>query len=99
MIVEKLHDRFKDKLESGSFRKIMDILIYANPLAIAPQVWMALTATSVEGISAWMWILFLAIQLILAINGILLKSSSQFWSMVISMLESLTIALAVFIRG
>ena len=73
-------------------------LIFMNPVALAPQVWAALTAPSVEGISLTMWVIFAFIQTAVIFEGIRVRSALMFWSMLISVFQSITIVITVLVR-
>jgi hypothetical protein len=94
-----LHTRMKPLVETHWFEVIMSLIIFANPVAIAPQVLMAFTAPSVEGIAVPMWFIFAAIQAAFVFHGIKTRSASVFLSMLMSFLESIAIIAAVYIRG
>ena len=98
-MIEALNLRFAPMLETKTFNRIFDILIYINPVALAPQVWVALTAESTEGVSIGMLVIFIAIQIVVSLQGIRIKSTSMFISMAISALESAVIIVIVLIRG
>jgi len=98
-MIEALNLRFMPMLESKAFSRIFNILIYINPVALAPQVWVALTAQSTEGISIGMLTIFIAIQVVVSLQGIRIKSTSMFLSMAISAVLSATIIAIVLIRG
>jgi len=81
------------------FKRLMSFIIFLNPLALTPQVWSALTAPSIEGISVHMFFAFAAIQTAFVFNGIETRNKSIFISMSISLLESCVIIVTVYIRG
>ena len=97
--METLNDRTKKLIETKLFETVMDLVIYANPIALAPQLYTVITADSVEGISIIMWLIFAVIQLAFVFHGIKTKSVSVFLSMLISMAESITIVVLVLSRG
>ncbi len=97
--MEKLYELFKPLVEANWFKKLTDITIFLNPIAILPQVKEVFTASSVEGISIGMWLMFVAIQATFVFIGIKTKSASMFYSMLISLSASLTIITVVLIRG
>ncbi|MFH1916625.1 MAG: hypothetical protein ABIJ21_05140 [Nanoarchaeota archaeon] len=96
--VDMLHKRFGSLLDRKGFKRVIGSVLFLNPLALAPQVWTALTAPSIEGISLTMWVIFVVIQIAMVLEGIRVKSSAMFWSMLISVCESITIIIAVFAR-
>lgn len=97
--MEALYNRFKYLVEARWFKIVMDSVIYANPLALAPQVYVAFTAVNVEGISLVMWFIFAVIQIAFAFSGIQTKKLSIFLSMSISFFESITIIIVVLARS
>ncbi|MCI0533157.1 hypothetical protein L0Y49_02960 [bacterium] len=97
--MDLLHARMKPLVEARWFEVVMSLIIFANPLAIFPQVLIAFTAPSVEGIAAPMWYIFAAIQAAFVFHGIKTKSASVVFSMFVSLLESIAIIAAVHIRG
>lgn len=97
--MDLLYVRMKPLVEARWFEVVMSLIIFANPVAIFPQVLVAFTAPSVEGIAAPMWYIFVAIQAALMFHGIKTKSASVFLSMFVSLLESVAIIAAVHIRG
>jgi len=68
-------------------------------LALVPQVIVALTAKNLEGVSVLMWTLFAAIQTVMALHAIRVKSESMFIAMTLSLIESAIIITAVMIRS
>jgi uncharacterized protein with PQ loop repeat len=98
-IMETLHKRLGPLVEARWFERVMSIVIFANPIAIFPQVLVVLTAPSVDGVSLVMWSIFAAIQAAFVFHGIKTKSASVFLSMLVSVLESLTIIVTVLVRG
>ncbi len=97
--VDALNGRLRGFLEQKFFKTVVAGLIFMNPVAFAPQVWTALTAPSVEGISLTMWVIFVAIQTAVVFEGIRVRSAPMFWSMLISVFQSITIITAILIRG
>ena len=97
--MEWLYQRFKPVVETRSFQTIMTLVVFLNPLAIFPQLLKVLTAPSVEGITVAMWYVFAMIQIAFIFHGIKTRSASIFFSMSISLLESMTIIATVYIRG
>jgi hypothetical protein len=97
--VDILNRRFRSFLDHKLFKTVVGALIFLNPVALAPQVWAAFTAPSVEGISLAMWFIFTAIQAAMVLEGIRIRSASIFWSMLISACQSVTIICVVFVRG
>ena len=98
-MMDHLYQWFKPLVEARWFTMIMDVVIFANPLAILPQVVVVLTASSVEGIALPMWFIFAAIQAAFVSHGIKSKSSSIFLSMLVSFMESVVIIIAVLVRS
>jgi len=98
-MIDALNQFFSPMLETRSFNRVFDFLMAINPVALAPQVWVALTAPSVEGISLTTMFLFFAIQLGVAFQGIRSKTTSMFLSMALSAVLSLTIIVIVLVRG
>jgi len=98
-IVDVLNGKLQGILERKFFKTVIASLLFMNPMALAPQVWVAFTAPSIEGISLTMWIIFASIQTAMILEGIRVRSASMFWSMLISAVESATIIVTVLIRG
>jgi len=96
--MERLYQLLKPLVEANWFKKLMDLTVFLNPVAILPQCLAVFTAPSVEGISIGMWIIFGAIQLAFIFQGVKYKSKSMFLSMLISLVESITIITIVIIR-
>ncbi|MFW0862741.1 MAG: hypothetical protein ACKKL6_04130 [Candidatus Komeilibacteria bacterium] len=97
--MEKLYNTFAFLVEANWFKRVMDVTVFLNPVAIAPQIWSAFTAPSVEGISVGMWLIFAGIQLAFVFQGIKHKSASMFLSMLLSLMETSTIIAVVLVRG
>ncbi|KKW27410.1 MAG: hypothetical protein UY69_C0013G0007 [Parcubacteria group bacterium GW2011_GWF1_52_5] len=97
--VDVLNGRLQGFLERKFFKTVVAGLIFMNPVALAPQVWTAFTAPSVEGISLTMWVIFAAIQAAVIFEGIRVRSAPMFWSMLISVFQSITIIIVVLARG
>ncbi len=89
----------KPFVEARWFEVVMSLIIFANPVAIFPQVLVAFMSPSVKGIAVQMWYIFAAIQAAFVFHGIKTKSASIFLSMTVSFLESTTIIALVYIRG
>ena len=97
--VDALNGRLRGFLEQRFFKVVVAGLIFMNPVALAPQVWTAFTAPSVEGISLTMWVIFAFIQTAVIFEGIRVRSAPMFWSMLISVFQSITIIVVVLARG
>ena len=98
-MIDALNQFFSPMLETRLFGRTFDFLMAINPVALVPQVWVAITAPSVEGISLATMGLFFAIQLGVAFQGIRTKTTSMFLGMVLSAALSLTIIVVVLVRG
>jgi len=98
-IVDSLNKKIGGLLDHAFFKTVIGALIFMNPVALAPQVLMAFTAPSVEGISLTMWVIFAAIQTAVIFEGIRVRSAPMFWSMLISVFQSITIIIVVLARG
>ena len=98
-MIDALHQFFSPMLETRAFSRVFDLLMAINPFALAPQVWVAITAPSVEGISLLTMALFFAIQIGVAFQGIRSKTTSMFLSMAVSAALSLTIIVTVLVRS
>lgn len=97
--VDVLNGRLRGFLEQRFFKAVVAGLIFMNPVALAPQVWTAFATPSVEGISLTMWVIIAFIQTAAIFEGIRVRSAPMFWSMLISVLESITIVVVVLARG
>ena len=97
--MNRLYQRFETVVTAQWLTVVINVIIYANPIAILPQLISALTAQNVEGISLSMWYIFGSIQAAFIFQGIKTKTSSIFFSMLISMLESIAIIIIVYIRS
>lgn len=97
--VDALNGRLRGFLEQKFFKALVAGLIFMNPVALAPQVWTALTAPNVEGISISMWVIFVFIQTAVIFEGIRVRSAPMFWSMLISAFQSMMIIITVLARG
>jgi len=98
-VIENLNRLLKPMLETTQFNWVFGILMAINPVALAPQAWIAITAPSVEGISLMTMVLFMVIQLGVALQAVRTKTTSMFLSMLVSAVLSLTIIVAVLVRG
>ena len=85
--------------KSSFFGFVMSAIVLANPLAIAPQVYSAIFANNVEGISILMYVMFSVIQTSFILKAIQHKDKIFFISMFISTLESISIIIIVLIRS
>jgi len=97
--MEFLNNKLAFLLESNLFLRLLDMVIYANPLAMLPQLYTAMVAPSVEGVSVGMYLIFVAIQVAISLQGIKVRSMSMFLSMAISALESIAIITIVLMRS
>ncbi|MDP2665747.1 MAG: hypothetical protein Q8P23_03920 [bacterium] len=97
--MNSMYTRFAPLVNARWFEVVMSLLIFANPVAIAPQVFVVFTTPSVEAISVPMWCIFSAIQTAFVFNGIKTKNFSVFASMLISLIESIAIIVTVYVRG
>ncbi len=98
-MIDTLNRFFEPMLETRLFGQIFDVLMIINPIALAPQVWVAITAPSVEGISLATMGIFMAIQIGVAFQAIRTKTTSMFLSMVVSASLSLAVIVIVLVRG
>ncbi len=89
----------KPLIEARWFEILISLIIFANSIALIPQVVMVFTAPSVEGIAVPMWFIFLAIQSAFTFYGIKVKDASIFFSMFASFLETATIITTVYVRS
>lgn len=96
--MDGLNERFAWIEDSVFAKRILSCVIWLNPFAIAPQVWKAAMAPSVEGISVLMYIIFALLQAAFLFQGIRLKDKGMFTSMVASIAESLAIIVIVLLR-
>jgi uncharacterized protein with PQ loop repeat len=93
-----LYGRFAPLVEAKWFKIVMTLIIFLNPLAILPQLIAVLTSPSVDGVAVNMWYMFTAIQTAFVFHGIQTKSPSVFFSMLISLSESIIIIVTVYVR-
>ncbi|MEX1014442.1 MAG: hypothetical protein WDZ80_04755 [Candidatus Paceibacterota bacterium] len=98
-LIDLLEKKTRTLTSSSYYKFISSLVILINPLALLPQLVMVFTASSVEGVSLSMYVIFAFIQGAITLEGIRTKSPAMFWSMAISLLESLIIILMLFIRG
>ena len=98
-MMNALYSRLESVVEAKWFAVIMSLVIFTNPLAVFPQLLVALTAPDVRAISIAMWFTFATIQLAFVFHGIKTKSASVFLSMLVSFLESVTIIIVVYNRS
>lgn len=98
-MIHTLNAKFGSFLEHKFFKTVIGFIIFMNPLAIAPQLYSAATAPTVEGVAVSTWIVFAAIQIAAALEGVRVRSFSMFGSMGISFFMSIAIILLVLIRG
>ncbi|TSD02843.1 MAG: hypothetical protein Athens071416_482 [Parcubacteria group bacterium Athens0714_16] len=85
--------------KSSFFGFVMSMIVLANPFAIAPQVYSAIFANNVEGISILMYTIFAIIQIAFVVKGIEHKDKTMFISMLISFFESISIIIIVSVRS
>jgi hypothetical protein len=97
--VDVLNGKCRGFLERKFFKTAVAGLIFMNPVALVPQVWAALATPSVEGISLTTWVIFAFIQTAVIFEGIRVRSAPMFWSMLISVFQSITIIVTVLARG
>ena len=97
--VDALNGKLRGFLEHKFFKTVIGALIFLNPVALMPQLWVVFTSPSVEGISLAMWFIFALIQAAVTLEGIRARSAPMFWSMLISMFQSITIVAVVLVRG
>lgn len=97
-MMDLLYQAFAPIVETPIFATAFSVLIFINPVALAPQLWSAIKAKSVDGISIPMLLIFLVVQTIMTLYGIQTKSTGMFLAMFLSMLITLGIILAVLIR-
>lgn len=98
-IIDSFNMKLRGPLEHWFFKTIIGALIFANPVALAPQTWVAFTAPSVDGISLLMIGMFTIIQTAVIFEGIRMRSAPMFWSMLLSVPQGITIIIVVWIRG
>ncbi len=87
-------------LQTDLFSFIYGLIVFLNPIAIAPQLISSVKAKPEElrGVSVVMFIVFLTIQLTLALGSIKNLDLSLFGSMVISSLITSTVIVVTVIR-
>ncbi len=97
--MEALKQRAKF-LENKTIETIIGFIVLLNPLAMAPQLWHAIESPRKEllGVSWGMFLLFATIQIAVTGRSIVAKDRYLFISMVVSVVESLTIATIVFVK-
>lgn len=87
-------------LESTWCQWLIGIVVFLNPIAIIPQLFIAAKGEKkqIEGISIFTFLLFAAIQLAVASSAIIAIDWKLFSSMAISFLESVAIVLITLKR-
>lgn len=98
-MIEYLHSRLSVALEHKFFKTVIGALIFMNPVALAPQVWTTINTQDVSGISLAMWYIFAAIQTAVVFEGIRVRSAPMFWSMLVSVFQSIMIIIIVLMRS
>jgi len=98
-MLEVLHTFLAPYLDTRYFKWTFGLLVFINPLALLPQIWTILTADSVAGVSMAMMTIFLAIQVIVALEGIRIKRWEFFLPMFLSAIESIFIIMVVIVRS
>ena len=93
-----VHDHTLWITYSGPYEFISSMVIFLNPVSIAPQVYKVLTAPSVDGISPTTWIMFIFVQLALMFEGVKMRRPALFFSMFISIIETAIILVSLQIR-
>lgn len=96
--MNSLYGLAKPLIETRCFVVLTSIIIFANPLAILPQVILVITAPNVQGVALPMWYMSATIQATFVLHGIKTKTPSIFFAMLISLIESITIISVVHIR-
>ena len=94
-----VHDHTLWITYSGPYEFISSMVIFLNPVSIAPQVYKVLTAPSVDGISPTTWIMFIFVQLALMFEGVKMRRPALFFSMFISIIETAIILVSLQIRS
>jgi hypothetical protein len=97
--MDLMYERFAPLLNTKWFELVMSLTILLNPVAITPQVLKAFMIQDVSAISVPMWYLFAAIEAALTFSGIKARNAALFVSMLISMIESITIIVTIYVRG
>jgi len=80
---------------------LIGFVVFLNPIAMLPQLFTAFTAPAEQlaGIAVSTFMLFAAIQTAVALSAIRALDWKLFGSMAISFVQSITIVVAVLIRG
>lgn len=97
--IDRLHELFRPVIEWKHFDSVSGFIALINPVALVPQLFTAVAADNVEGISTGMYWIFVLIQATFALIGIKSKNLGMFLSMVISVLISLAIIVVVTIKS
>lgn len=94
-----LYEKVKPVVDTRLFEVIMTFAVFLNPLAIFPQLIDVLTLPSLNGVNVTMFYVFAVIQIAFVFHGIKTRSASIFFSMLISLIESITIITTVYVRA
>lgn len=87
-------------LQSEWFNYFYGLIVFLNPIAIAPQILSSFRAKPEElrGVSISMFIIFLTIQLTVSLGAIRYGDLSLFISMLISAVITLTVIMVTVIK-
>ncbi|GEM_PF-2887951 len=98
-LMNALKQLFQPLFQAVFYKTVIEKMAYLNVAAIIPQTWVAWTAPSTAGISAGMWVVFAFIQVVFLLEAVKHDSRSMAGSMLLSIPQSLSIVVAVWIRG
>lgn len=93
-----LYEWLKPLLERKWFETVSSVIIFVNPLALFPQVLTAFTTTHPEEVVLLTWSVISCIQLAIALQSLKTRTPSLFFSMILCLIETITIVTVVSIR-
>lgn len=94
-----LHSKLGFITDSKAFDWLFGVIVFVNPIALAPAAYKALTASNVEGISVSSYLMFGILQVAFALFGIKHKDWRMFIAMVLSVALNLVVVIATTIRS
>ncbi len=85
--------------DSKSFNWLFGVIVFINPIALAPAAYKAVTAPSVQGISVSSYLMFGILQIAFALFGIKHKDWRMFVAMVLSIVLNMIVVIAAIARS
>ena len=86
-------------LKHRKLRRFLSFLFVLVPLAIASQVWDVAVSPDSRGVSVTTWIILCFFWSVMMLESIRFRSEIRFWSMFISVIQSLSVIVVIVWRG